>query len=112
MLNGNGSVLPAEAEELLDELWVKLHAGKRRTLSRRHIQAVAQQVSEFAHRAMLRPEDLIVAVKASWSRHDAAHAHAQEHRVQWALTEVLSSCIVEFYRLDSAADRDQHVSGA
>ena len=60
----------------------------------------------------LRPEDLIVAVKASWSRHAATHEPTEEHRVQWALTDVLSSCIVEFYRMDGAAGQDQRVSGA
>ncbi len=112
MLIANGTTLPADAEALLDHLWTTLLGRTKRAIPRRQIRTIARQVSASAHRVMLRPEDLILAVKTSWSRHDGFRVHDERHRVQWALTEVISSCITEYYDMERGRHQGESVTGA
>jgi hypothetical protein len=93
--NGS-SALSSDANELLDELWRYAHASHERDISRELLRTVARHVSLDAHRLGLRSEELIISLKQSW-RVDERRRAGERQRLQWVLSEMISTCIEEFY---------------
>lgn len=90
--------LPAEASELLHQLWERLARSGIGDVERDELRRIARAVSDAAHRASLLPEQLIVAVKDSWGTHPVLLQPEERQEAQWVLTQVVTLCIHEFYR--------------
>jgi len=97
------AVLPPSAETGLAELWQLVVEQRSAGLSREELRAVAREVSVAARGAAVQPEQLIVAVKQSWTAHPGLGRSELRHDAQWLLTELISLCICEFYRDDATA---------
>ena len=95
--------LPQPARELLADLWREVRGNDREiTADRLHV--VARRVILSAHQAGLQPEQLIIAVKASWSSQRGIQQASERQRLDWVLSEILTMCIEEFYRALGVTD--------
>ncbi len=97
-MSGGRERLPAAATAELDALWQRVSARGAGNVSRDDLREVATAVSAEACRSALLAEQVIVAVKDSWSAHAEFRRPEERHETRWVLTEVVSLCIREFYR--------------
>ena len=103
MAGKDGRMLPDEAEQILTELWLRLLRSDAREPSRRELADFTRPVCAMARAAGLLPEELIVAVKKSWGSRHELRAPAQRRRLEEVLTDVITACIDEFYRVEPRA---------
>ena len=103
MAGKDGRMLPDDAEHLLTELWLRLLRSDAREPSRRELADFTRPVCAMARAAGLLPEELIVAVKKSWGSRHELRAPAQRRRLEEVLTDVITACIDEFYRVEPRA---------
>lgn len=88
--------LPDEADRLLTELWRQL-ATSTGEVEREDVAHRVRHVVTVARDAGFFPEQLIVAVKRSWSaQHELRMANQSEPSPEM-LADVISACIAEFY---------------
>lgn len=91
--------LPTGAESALGEYRNRLLLADTPLATRQQMRETASAVATVARRANLLPEELIIGIKNSWMRHESLGASAERHRLRWVLTEMISLCIDEYYRV-------------
>ena len=90
--------LPLQAVVALADLKYQVMTSETAEFPRESIRVVAREVGSAARLAELLPEQLVVAVKETWSRTLEMGTHEERHVAQRVLTEVVSLCIREYYR--------------
>lgn len=100
--------LPTAASDALDALWTELLASRTATVSRTRLREAARRVSDGAHDAQLRPEQLIIAIKDSWSARQLSVFEMKQRRlIESVVTDMISICIREFYERTSGDHDDR-----
>lgn len=98
--------LPVQAAAVLTVLWQKLLDPSVDGMSRRELREPSRRVAAHAKRSELSPEQLIIAIKNSWSGfHDGATQPYHHSKAQSLVTEMISLCIQEYYH-PTTADSD------
>src|SRR5215472_13993522 len=87
------SSLPREATAVLAGLWDRVGVDPDR-IKRDQLRTLASRVSTGARDVGLHPEELIIAVRASWQERTPPLPTEQ----RWILTEMIALCIDEYYR--------------
>lgn len=92
-------------DEVLDQVWVALSHRRGEAVPREQLRELASIVSQEARRRAMLPEQLIVAVKASWARHPKLRDAYSRHEALGTLADVVALCITEFFRAGDQAGK-------
>src|SRR4051812_37096941 len=95
--------LPAEAVDALNAFWRRLAFSGAQSVEREDIRHVARVVAGAARTSSLLPEHLVVMIKESWHGHPSLREQQERLATEWAMTEMVSLCICEFFAAASAA---------
>jgi hypothetical protein len=92
------AALPPAADTALSTLWRDALSSEASTVVSGQLRDVARQVGRDARAADLRPEELIVAIKDSWSAQNGElHGWNKRSSVEHVVSDVISLSIEEFY---------------
>ena len=94
---GDIPILPQRASDTLVMLWDDIRADDG-AITLERLQTVARHVTWAARAAGVRSEELIIALKASWSSAHGVRRASERNRLEWIITELVSLSIEEFYR--------------
>ncbi len=88
----------AATDAALDQLWLTVLRSRAGVVSEPYLRDVARRVSTDAHQVGMLPEQLIIAVRDSWSLHRRAAIRLDKrYAFDGVVTEMISMCIEEFY---------------
>jgi hypothetical protein len=91
------ALLPANADAALSTLWRTVSSEPGR-VTRKKLHDVAKEVGQVARAADFRPEELVVAIKDSWtSQNGELHRWNKRSSVERVVDDVISFAIEEFF---------------
>ena len=92
------AALPPNADTALNALWQRVLSNEGSGVPRQQMKEVARTISACAHAADLRPEELVVAIKDSWSAHNGElHRWNKRSGAERVVTDVITLSIEEFF---------------
>lgn len=95
--NSHAVVLPPRASETLHTLWQAMLTRGGRELPRDQLRLAAQLVADEARISGLSPEQLLIAVKASWASHTGGRRLDERLRGQPLLSAAVAACIAAYF---------------
>jgi hypothetical protein len=92
-------VPPPALVEALEEVWTEMAAAAPGALPPQRLRGLLRAVSVAARNGNAQPEELIIWIKGSWSRH-AQVRPSDQVEARKRLSDVVSVCISEFFSED------------
>ena len=92
------AALPVNANSALSVFWQTALSNDGAGVSRQQVREVARTLSASAHAADLRAEELVVAIKDSWTSYNGElHGWNKRSAAERVVTDVITLSIEEFF---------------